>query len=82
MFLTRSTTTLHFVCSTQEPYVPMAVMFAIDGISHLMAQNAQNQLLLKELFSLHQPKLIPIVTAILKATVTSFLKVTYVWASG
>ncbi len=30
----------------------------------------------------HRPKSIPIVTAILKATVTRFLKVTYVWGSG
>ena len=53
VFSTRSTTTLHFVCSMQETYVLIAVlvMFVIDGISHLMAQNVQNQRLLKELFT-------------------------------
>ena len=38
------------MCSTEEVYVLMAVVFVIDGISHLMAQNVQNQRLLKELF--------------------------------
>ena len=75
-------TTLHFVCSTKEISVPMAVVFVIDGILHLMAQNVQNQRLLKELFGLYQPQSTPTVPAILKATVTRFLKVTYVWASG
>ena len=60
----------------------MAVLFVIDGILHLMALNVQNQRLLKELFTLDQPQSIPTVTAILKATVTRFLKVTYVWAFG
>ena len=60
----------------------MAVVFAIDGILHLMAQNVQNQRLLKELFTLNRPKSTPFVTAILKATVTRFQKVTYVWGSG
>ena len=66
------------MCSTEEVYVLMAVVFVIDGISHLMAQNVQNQRLLKELFTFNQPQSIPIVTAILKATVTRYLKVTYV----
>ena len=60
----------------------MAMVFAIDGISHLMVQNVQNQRLLKELLGLNQPNSSPIVTAILKATVARFLKVTYVWGSG
>ena len=60
----------------------MAVMFAIDGILHLMVQNVQNQRLLKELFTFARPKSTSFVTAILKATVTRFLKVTYVWGSG
>ncbi|CAB3995492.1 Hypothetical predicted protein [Paramuricea clavata] len=63
-------------------YVLMAIVFAIDGILHLMVQNVQNLRLLKELFTLNRPKSTPIVTAILKATVTRFLKVTYVWDSG
>ena len=41
-----------------ELYVVMAVVFAIDGILHLMAQNVQNQRLLKELFTLDRPQLI------------------------
>ena len=60
----------------------MAVVFAIDCILHLMAQNVQNQRLLKELFGLNRPKSTPFVIAILKVTVTRFLKVTYVWDSG
>ena len=82
VFSTRSTTTPHFVCSTKEVFVLMEVLFVIDGILHLMAQNVQNQLLLKELFTLNQPESIPIVTVILKVTVTRLLKVTYVWDSG
>ena len=82
VFSTRSTTTPHFVCSTKEVFVLMAVLFVIDGILHLMPQNVQNQLLLKELFTLNQPQSTPIVTVILKVTVTRFLKVTYVWDSG
>ena len=54
------------------------VVFATDGTLHLMAQNVQNQQLLKELFTLHQPAATPIAIAILKATVIRFLKVTYV----
>ena len=34
----------------------MAVVFVIDGILHLMAQNVQNQRLLKELFTFHRPQ--------------------------
>jgi hypothetical protein len=60
----------------------MAVEFAIDGILHLMAQNVKSQRLSKELFTFNRPKSIPFVIAILKATVTRFLKVTYVWGSG
>jgi hypothetical protein len=75
-------TTPHSVCSMQETCVLGAIVFAIDGILHLMGQNVQNQRLLKELFTLHQCKPTPFVTAILKATVTKFLKVTYVWGSG
>ena len=82
VFSTRSTTTPHFVYSTEEIYVPMAVLLAIDGILHLMAQNVQNQQLLKEMFTLDQPVAILTITAILKVTVTRFLKVTYVWAFG
>ena len=82
VFSTTSTTTLHSVCFTKEAYVLMAVVFAIDGILHLMVQNVQNQLLLKELFTSIRPKATPIVTVILKATVTRFLKVTYVWGFG
>ena len=52
------------------------------GILHLMAQNVQNQQLLKQLFGLNQPLSTPYVTAILKATVTRLLKETYMWASG
>ena len=81
VFSTRSTTTLHFVRSTKETYVLMAVVFAIDGILHLMAQNVQNQRLLKELFTYHT-KSTYIVPVIFKATATKFLKVTYVWPSG
>ena len=58
------------VCSTEEIYVPMAVLLPIDGILHLMAQNIQNQRLEKELFTLYQSPAIPIITAILKVTVT------------
>ena len=82
VFSTRNTTTPHFVCSTGETYVPMAVLLAIDGILHLTAQNVQNQQLLKELFTLDHPAAIPTITAILKVTVTRLLKVTYVWAFG
>ena len=82
VFLTRSMTTPHFVCSMKELYVLMVVHLAIDGILHLMAQNVQNQPPLKELFTLDRLQSAPIVTAILKATVTRFLKVTYVWDSG
>ena len=82
VFSTRSSTTLHFVYSMQETYVPMAIVLAIDGILHLMAQNVQSQQLLKELFGFLQPLATPIVTAILKVTVTRFLKVTYAWDSG
>ena len=32
----------------------MAVVFVIDGILHLIAQNVQNQRLLKELFTFHR----------------------------
>ena len=60
----------------------MGVVFVIDGILHLMAQNVQNQRLLKVLFIFDPPQSTPIVTAILKVTLTRFLKVTYVWASG
>ncbi len=60
----------------------MAGVFAIDGILHLMAQNVKSQRLLMEMITLHRPKSTPIVTAILKATVTRFLEVTYVWGSG
>ena len=70
------------MCSTEEIYVLLAVFLAIDGILHLMAQNVQNQQLLKELFTLDQPTAISTITAILKVTVTRFLKVTYVWAFG
>ena len=62
-------TTSHSVCSTQEAYALVAVMFAIDGILHLMAQNAQNQRLLRVFFTSLRPKSTIIVTAILKATV-------------
>ena len=41
----------------------MAVAFAFDGILHLMAQNVQNQRLLKELFGFHQPESTLTVTA-------------------
>ena len=82
VFSTRSTTTPHFVCSTEGIYVLLAVLLAVDGILHLMAQNVQNQRLLKELFTLDQPATIFTITAILKVTVTRFLKVTYVWAFG
>ena len=64
----------------EEPFVLMGIMFAIDGILHLMAQNVQNRRLLKELFSFNRLKILTI-PAILKATVNRFLiKVTYVWA--
>ena len=66
----------------QETYVLVAALVAVDGILHLMAQSVQNQQQLKELFGLHQAHSTLIVTVILKATVTRFLKVTYVWASG
>jgi hypothetical protein len=82
VFSTRSTTTLHSVFSTLEPYVLLAVLFAIDGILHLMVQNVQNQQLLKALFTFARTSSTPFVTAILKATVTRFLKVTYVWGFG
>ncbi len=75
-------TTPHSVCFTRETCVLLAAMFAIDGILHLMAQNVKSQRLSKEFFTLNRPKSSPIVTAILKATVTRFLKVTYVWGSG
>ncbi len=38
----------HCVFSTKETCVLMAVMFAIDGILHLMVQNVQHQLQLIE----------------------------------
>jgi hypothetical protein len=50
VFSKRNTTILHSVYFTKEAYVLMAVVFAIDGILHLMVQNVQNQRLLKELF--------------------------------
>ena len=82
VFSTRTTTTLHSVCFTKETYVHMAAVFAIDGILPLMAQNVQNQRLLKELFTLNRPTTTPFIIAILKATVTRFLKVMYVWDFG
>ena len=82
VFSTRNMTTPHFVCSTKEIYVLMAVLLAVDGILHSMAQNVQNQGQLKEFITLDRPRSTPIVTAILKVTATRFLKVTYVWASG
>ena len=75
-------TTPHSVCSTLEAYVVMGVLNVADGILHLMAQNVQSQRQLKDLFTFHRPKTIPIVTAMLKVIVTRFLKVTYVWGSG
>ena len=51
------------------------MVFAIDGILHLMVQNVQNHRLLKELFTLDPPKSTPIVTKI-KINVTATLKAT------
>ncbi len=55
----------------------MVMVFAVDGISHSTVQNAQNQALLMELFTLIRNLVIPNVTAILKATVTRFQKITF-----
>jgi hypothetical protein len=75
-------TTPHFVYSTKEIYVLMVLILVADGTLHLMVQNVQNQGLLKEFSTFYPPKSTPIVTATLQATVTKFLKVTYVWGSG
>ena len=72
----------HSVCSTKETYVLLVVVFAIDGISHLMAQNVQDRRQLKGLFTFHQLKPTLIVPAILKDTVNRFLKAMYGWDSG
>ena len=65
----------------KQLYVLRAGMLVIGGILHLTTQNGQNTPLLKDLFMLDQAMSNPIVTPILKATVTRFLKVIYVWAS-
>ena len=57
VFLLKSTTVPHFVCSTKELYVLLADVFAVDGILHSMAQNVEDQRQLKELFTFHQPNL-------------------------
>ena len=37
---------------------------------------------IEAVFVLHQPQSIPVVTVLLKATMTRFLKFTHVWTSG
>ena len=74
--------TPHCVFSMAETYVVLAVMFAIDGISHSTAQNVQPQRPLKDIYSLNRPKLTSFAIDISKVTVTVFIKVLYVSDSG
>jgi hypothetical protein len=75
-------TTPPYVFSMPETYVVLALLFAIDGISHSTAQNVQTQQPLKELYTLKRPKVTPIAIAILKVIVTVSIKVLYVSDSG